>query len=327
MNYLMPKLGHLSMHCSATEGEDGETSVLFGLSGTGKTTLSADPRRQLIGDDEHVWTERGLFNIEGGCYAKAIDLSPDEEPDIFRAIRFGTVLENVKYGAHTRDVDFADSSITKNTRAAYPIEYIDNVKLPCVGRQPKNVIFLTCDAFGVMPPVSKLTKAQAMYHFMSGYTAKVAGTEMGITDPQATFSPCFGGPFMVWHPAKYSELLALKLQETGAQTWLINTGWSGGGFGVGKRMKLDFTRAMVDAIHNGKLADVEVAMDPTFGFAIPQSCDGVPPTLLNPRATWSDAAQYDLAAKMLARLFIENFEQYKDAAGAEILAAGPQGSV
>lgn len=324
MNYLMPKQGNLSMHCSATEGENGETSVLFGLSGTGKTTLSADPKRKLIGDDEHVWTDDGIFNIEGGCYAKAINLSAEAEPDIFGAIRFGTVLENVVYDPDTREVDYDNSSITKNTRASYPIEHINNIKLPCVGGQPKNVIFLTCDAFGVLPPVSKLTPAQAMYHFMSGYTAKVAGTEVGVDEPEATFSPCFGGPFMVWHPAKYAELLAERLEKAGAQTWLVNTGWSGGAAGTGKRMKLSFTRAIVDAIHSGELKGVKTRPDPIFGMDVPTECPGVPSEILDPKQTWADKAAYDATAHKLAGLFQKNFEQYASGASAEILAAGPK---
>ena len=252
MNYLMPKGGVLSMHCSATEANDGSnSSILFGLSGTGKTTLSADPKRRLIGDDEHCWSDDGLFNIEGGCYAKMIDLSAEQEPDIYQAIRYGAVLENVVNDADTREVDFHDTSITKNTRGSYPIDYIQQAKIPCVSGHPNNVIMLTCDAFGVLPPVAKLTSAQAMYHFISGYTAKVAGTEMGVTDPEATFSPCFGGPFMVWHPMKYAELLAEKMQKHDAQPWLVNTGWSGGPFGVGKRMSLTYTRAMV-AVPSGR---------------------------------------------------------------------------
>ncbi|MGD8858515.1 MAG: phosphoenolpyruvate carboxykinase (ATP) [Myxococcales bacterium] len=323
MNYLMPKQGHLSMHCSATEGKGGDTSVLFGLSGTGKTTLSADPKRKLIGDDEHVWTDHGIFNIEGGCYAKAIDLSAEAEPDIFNAIRFGTVLENVVYDPTTREVDFTDSSITKNTRASYPIEYIESVKIPCVGGHPKNVIFLTCDAFGVLPPVSKLTPDQAMYHFISGYTAKVAGTEMGVNEPEATFSPCFGGPFMVWHPAKYAELLAERLRKHGAQTWLVNTGWSGGAYGTGKRMRLSYTRAIVDAIHDGSLGDVETKTDPVFGVEVPVTCPNVPDEVLDPRSTWADAAAYDETARKLAKLFQDNFKKYEEGASDAVKAAGP----
>jgi len=324
MNYLMPKAGVLSMHCSATEGDDGETSILFGLSGTGKTTLSADPNRQLIGDDEHCWSDDGVFNIEGGCYAKVIDLSEEAEPDIFRALRFGAVLENVVLGDETRRVDFADTSITTNTRGSYPIEYIDTAKIPCMGGHPKNVIFLTADAFGVLPPVSKLTPAQAMYHFISGYTAKVAGTEMGVTDPEATFSPCFGGPFLVWHPTKYAELLADKLRKHGAQTWLVNTGWSGGAFGVGSRIKLSHTRAIVDAIHSGALLDVPTVDDPTFGLAIPTKVPGVPDEILVPKNTWANPSAYDDTAKKLAHLFKANFVRFEHKASDEVKAAGPR---
>jgi len=325
MNYLMPKRGVLSMHCSATESnEDGSTSVLFGLSGTGKTTLSADPKRWLIGDDEHCWTEDGVFNIEGGCYAKMIDLSAEAEPDIYQALRFGAVLENVIYDPDTREVDFSDTSITKNTRGSYPIEYIQSAKVPCIGGNPSNVIFLTADAFGVLPPVSKLDPKQAMYHFISGYTAKVAGTEVGVVDPEATFSACFGGPFLAWHPIKYAELLAERLEKHGAQTWLVNTGWTGGPFGVGKRMKLSLTRAMVDAIHDGSLAKVETRVDPIFGFEVPTSCPNVPAEVLDPRATWKDGAAYDEMARKLAHLFMKNFEKYADQAGPEVLAAGPK---
>ncbi len=325
MNYLMPKRGVLSMHCSATEGKDNrEASILFGLSGTGKTTLSADPKRYLIGDDEHCWTDEGVFNIEGGCYAKAIDLSAEAEPEIFQALRFGSILENVRYDPETRVVDYSDTSITKNTRGSYPIEYIPSAKIPCVTGHPKNVIMLTCDAFGVLPPVSKLTPDQAMYHFISGYTAKVAGTEVGVVDPEATFSPCFGGPFLVWHPAKYAELLAERIRQHGAAVWLVNTGWSGGGFGVGQRMKLAYTRAIVDAIHSGELAEAPTVADPIFGFEVPQACAGVPSELLNPRQTWADKGAYDATARKLAGLFIENFKQYEDGASEAVLAAGPR---
>ncbi len=324
MNHLMPGRGVLSMHCSATEGDDGDTSILFGLSGTGKTTLSADPKRRLIGDDEHCWTDEGVFNIEGGCYAKVIDLSEEAEPDIFRALRFGAVLENVVYDPATREVDYADTSITTNTRGSYPIEYIENAKIPCIAGQPGNVIFLTCDAFGVLPPVSRLTPEQAMYHFISGYTAKVAGTEMGVTDPEATFSPCFGGPFLVWHPARYAELLADRIRKHDAAVWLVNTGWSGGGFGVGSRMKLAYTRAIIDAIHAGELKDVETVTEPVFGVEVPTSCPGVPTELLDPRNTWADPAAYDAARMKLATLFTENFTKYADVAGDEIQAAGPK---
>ncbi len=325
MNYLMPERDILSMHCSATAGKSSDdTSILFGLSGTGKTTLSADPHRLLIGDDEHCWSVDGIFNIEGGCYAKAIDLSAEAEPDIFRAIRSGAILENVVYDPDSRVVDYGDTSITENTRASYPIEYIPNAKLPCMGGHPSHVIFLTCDAFGVLPPVSKLTPDQAMYHFISGYTAKVAGTEMGVTEPQATFSPCFGGPFLVWHPTKYAEILADKLRRHGAQTWLVNTGWTGGGYGVGKRMSLTHTRAIIDAIHNGSLSDVPTAIDATFGIAVPKECPGVPAEALLPRNTWQSGADYDDTARKLAHLFRDNFRKYEDLASDAIRNAGPR---
>jgi phosphoenolpyruvate carboxykinase (ATP) len=324
MNYAMPLRGILSMHCSATEGDAGDTSVLFGLSGTGKTTLSADPKRRLIGDDEHCWSDEGLFNIEGGCYAKVIDLSEEDEPDIFRALRFGAVLENVVFDAATREVNYGDVSITENTRGSYPIEYIENAKIPCLGAHPKNVIFLTCDAFGVLPPVGLLTPAQAMYHFISGYTAKVAGTEVGVTEPEATFSPCFGGPFLVWHPTKYAELLAEKLVEHKVKTWLVNTGWSGGPFGVGQRMKLSYTRALIDAIHGGALDNVEMVPDPIFGIAVPKACPGVPSEVLLPRQTWSEPKAYDEMARKLAFRFRENFKAYEDVASEETKAAGPK---
>jgi phosphoenolpyruvate carboxykinase (ATP) len=324
MNYIMPKKGVLSMHCSANEGEDEDVSLFFGLSGTGKTTLSADPRRQLIGDDEHCWTDDGVFNIEGGCYAKAIDLSAESEPEIYAAIKFGTVLENVVYDDYTHAVDYSDTSITQNTRASYPIEFIDNAKIPCVGGHPKHVILLTCDAFGVLPPVSKLTPAQAMYHFISGYTAKVAGTEMGITEPQATFSACFGAAFMVWHPSKYAELLAEKMEVHGATAWLVNTGWTGGPHGVGARISLKYTRAIIDAIHDGSLADVRYVEDPLFGLAVPTSCPNVPAEILMPKNTWTDQAAYDRQARKLADLFTKNFEQYKADSSQAIIDAGPR---
>ncbi|MDQ3037235.1 MAG: phosphoenolpyruvate carboxykinase (ATP) [Myxococcota bacterium] len=324
MNYLMPLQGQLSMHCSANQGEDGKVSIFFGLSGTGKTTLSADPHRHLIGDDEHVWSDKGVFNIEGGCYAKAINLSAEQEPEIFGAIRFGAVLENVKYDPNTRVVDYDDTSITENTRCAYPVEFIDNAKIPCVGGQPTNVIMLTADAFGVLPPVAKLTPEQAMYHFISGYTAKVAGTEVGVKEPSPTFSACFGGPFLVWHPTKYAELLAAKLKSTGAQTWLVNTGWTGGGYGVGKRMSLKHTRAIIDAIHDGSLASAPTMEDPVFGFAVPTECNGVPSEILTPRKTWKDGGAYDETAKKLAKFFVDNFKKYESQASDAIRAAGPK---
>ncbi len=325
MNYLMPKQGVLSMHCSATEARDGsDTSVLFGLSGTGKTTLSADPKRLLIGDDEHCWTDQGVFNIEGGCYAKVIKLSKEQEPDIWNALQFGAVLENVKFEQTSHLVDYEDTSLTENTRGSYILDSIPNAKLPAVGGHPKNVIFLTADAFGVLPPVSKLTPAQAMYHYISGYTAKVAGTEQGVKDPEPTFSPCFGGPFLVWHPTKYAELLAEKLRKHGAQTWLVNTGWSGGAYGVGSRIKLKYTRAIIDAIHSGALANVSTVEDLVFGFQVPTSCPEVPAEMLQPRNTWADKAAYDDKAKKVAGLFRENFKKYESQASAEVRGGGPK---
>ena len=324
MNYLMPKNGVLSMHCSSNEGPDGDVSIFFGLSGTGKTTLSADPKRKLIGDDEHCWTDDGVFNIEGGCYAKVIDLSREAEPDIYNAIRFGAVLENVVFDPQSREVDYTNSSITENTRCSYPVEYIDNAKIPGTGGVPDNVVFLTCDAFSVLPPVSRLDPAQAMYHFISGYTAKVAGTEMGVTEPQATFSSCFGAPFLVWHPTKYAELLAERIRKTGANVWLVNTGWTGGPYGVGKRMSIAHTRAIIDAIHDGSLAKAETVADPVFGVAVPTACPGVPDEVLVPKNAWADKAAYDEQARHLAGLFHANFEKYADQASDEIKAAAPK---
>ncbi len=325
MNYFMPKKEVLSMHCSATaDRENGTSSVLFGLSGTGKTTLSADPKRLLIGDDEHCWTDNGIFNIEGGCYAKAINLTADAEPEIFQALRFGSVLENIIYDKEDHSVDFTDASITQNTRGAYPIEYIPNAKIPCVANHPADVIFLTCDAFGVMPPVSRLSPAHAMYHFISGYTAKVAGTEMGVDEPEATFSPCFGGPFLMWHPGKYAELLAEKIEKYNARVWLVNTGWSGGAYGVGSRMKLKFTRSIMDAIHSGKLEDSPTEVDPVFGFDVVTECPDVPAEMLLPRQTWSDKEAYDATARKLAELFCKNFEAYAGGVSDDVLAAGPK---
>jgi len=322
-NYFAPKRGLLSMHCSATaDRETGRSSLLFGLSGTGKTTLSADPKRDLIGDDEHVWSDDGVFNIEGGCYAKAINLSPENEPDIFQALRFGAVLENVVL-EEDHAVDFADTSITENTRGAYPINFIKNARIPCMAGHPTDVIFLTCDAFGVLPPASALSPAQAMYHFISGYTAKVAGTEVGVKEPSATFSPCFGGPFLVWHPNKYGELLATKMRQHQSRVWLVNTGWSGGGYGLGQRIKLAHTRAIIDAIHTDKLADTKRERHPVFGFDVVTECPGVPAEILWPRKTWADSAAYDAAAKKLASLFIENFKKYEGDVNAEVRTASP----
>jgi phosphoenolpyruvate carboxykinase (ATP) len=324
MNYLMPKRDVLSMHCSANEDPDnGDVAVFFGLSGTGKTTLSADPRRRLIGDDEHCWTDDGVFNIEGGCYAKTIDLSQEKEPEIWNAIRYGSILENVVYAPETRVVDYSDTSITQNTRTSYPIEYIDNAKIPCVGGHPQNIIFLTCDAFGVLPPVSRLTPAQAMYHFISGYTAKVAGTEMGITEPVATFSACFGAAFLVWPPTKYAELLAEKMRQHGSRAWLVNTGWTGGAYGDGSRISLAYTRAIIDAIHANDLVDLPTTVDENFGFNVPETCPGLPDEVLRPRATWSDGEAYNRQAVKLVQLFTENFSQYEPLASEEVRAAGP----
>ena len=323
MNYLMPKKGFLSMHCSANEGKDGDISLFFGLSGTGKTTLSAEPNRRLIGDDEHCWTPDGISNIEGGCYAKCINLSQESEPEIYHAIRFGTVLENVVYDKETREVDYADGSITENTRASYPIEFIDNIKMPCIGGHPKNIIFLSCDAFGVLPPVSELTPEQAMYHFISGYTAKVAGTEVGVVEPQATFSACFGAAFLVWHPTKYAEILADFMKKYGSKAWLVNTGWSGGKYGVGKRLSIKHTRAIIDGIHSSELAKSKKENDPIFGLAMPTACANVPQEILNPKNVWADKKEYDRLAMYLAGLFKLNFAKYEEGASEAILKAGP----
>ena len=324
MNYLMPKKGILSMHCSATaDVKTGQSSVLFGLSGTGKTTLSADPKRRLIGDDEHCWSDDGIFNIEGGCYAKTIDLNAASEPDIYNALGYGSVLENVVL-VEGNEVDYHDAGITQNTRGAYPIDSVRNAKIPCVAGHPTDVIFLTCDAFGVLPPVAKLTPAQAMYHFISGYTAKIPGTEVEVNEPGATFSPCFGGPFLVWHPAKYAELLKEKLTTHRANVWLVNTGWTGGSYAGGQRMKLSVTRAIVDAIHAGTLADALTLADPVFGVHTVTAVPGVAAELLQPRLAWADGAQYDETAKRLAELFAENFVKYATVAGPEVAAAGPK---
>lgn len=324
MNYLMPLRGVMPMHCSANVGESGDVSIFFGLSGTGKTTLSADPRRHLIGDDEHCWTDHGVFNIEGGCYAKAINLTAENEPEIYNAIKFGTVLENVVYDEKTRAVDYDDISITENTRVSYPIDFIDNALIPCIAGHPKNIIFLTCDAYGVLPPVSRLTPEQASYHFISGYTAKVAGTEMGVTEPSATFSACFGAAFMPWHPNKYAELLAQKIKEHGAKAWLVNTGWTGGPYGIGSRFKLKYTRAIIDAIHDNSLDQSEMADEEVFGFKVPLSCNNVPTELLQPKSTWVDKKGYDNTLKKLADLFKNNFKKYEKGVNKEIVAAGPK---
>lgn len=325
LNFVLPHEHKvLSMHCSANEGKDGDVALFFGLSGTGKTTLSADPNRALIGDDEHGWAKGSVFNFEGGCYAKCIDLSEEKEPQIFRAIKPNALLENIKFVEGTKTVDYHDSSITENTRAAYPIYHIENAKEPSYGGDPKNIFFLTCDAFGILPPISKLTKAQAMYHFISGYTAKVAGTEVGVTEPQTTFSACFGRVFLPLHPTKYAELLGKKLEEhPEVNVWLVNTGWSGGPYGVGSRMSLKYTRAMITAAMNGELNNVEFKPHTVFGVLKPQSCPGVPAEILNPRETWADKEAYDKKANELAQLFVKNFEKYADKANDEIRAAAP----
>jgi phosphoenolpyruvate carboxykinase (ATP) len=324
MNYLLPKQGVLSMHCSANVGKDGDTALFFGLSGTGKTTLSADPHRSLIGDDEHGWSGEGVFNFEGGCYAKVINLSAEGEPDIFRTTQmFGTILENVVLDPTTKQVKFEDQSITENTRASYPLNYIPNSISDGRGGHPRNVVFLTADAFGVLPPIAQLTPEQAMYYFLSGYTAKLAGTERGVTEPQATFSACFGAVFLVWHPTKYAEMLGRLLKEHGSRVWLVNTGWSGGAYGTGKRMKLSYTRAMIDAALSGKLDGAPTRTDPIFGLSVPTAIPMVPSEVLDPRGTWQDGAAYDEQAKNLAGMFRSNFEKFADASDA-IRNAGPR---
>lgn len=325
MNYLMPKRGILSMHSSANEGEKGDVTLFFGLSGTGKTTLSADVRRKLIGDDEHCWSEDGIFNIEGGCYAKCVALSREKEPEIYNAIRYGSVLENVRFkDNNTREVDYNDIGITENTRVSYPLSYIPGAKIPAVGSHPKNIIFLACDAYGVLPPVSRLTHGQAMYHFISGYTAKVAGTEMGVKEPTSTFSACFGEAFLPLHPTVYAELLAKKMREYNTNAWLINTGWSGGRYGVGKRMDINTTRSIIDAIHNGDLEKQNFKTMPVFDLAYPESCPGVKPELLNPSETWQNKDEYNRILLNLAKDFQNNFEKYKDKANHEIISSGPR---
>jgi phosphoenolpyruvate carboxykinase (ATP) len=327
MNYKMPKKGVLSMHCSANVGAQGDTALFFGLSGTGKTTLSADPERGLIGDDEHGWSAEGIFNFEGGCYAKVINLSAESEPDIYATTRmFGTILENVVLDPRTREVEFADQSITENTRASYPIHYIRNHVPSGRGGHPKNIIFLTADAFGVLPPIARLSPEQAMYYFLSGYTAKVAGTERGVTEPQATFSACFGAVFLAWPPTKYADMLGEKLRKHDSQVWLVNTGWTGGAFGEGKRMKLSHTRAMVRAALTGALAKADYETDPVFGLSIPTRIESVPDEVLKPRGTWSDGSAYDAQAKKLADMFRSNFEQFEQHVDDAVRGAGPHGA-
>ncbi len=326
LNYILPEeRGVLSMHCSANIGKAGDTAIFFGLSGTGKTTLSADPNRLLIGDDEHGWADDSVFNFEGGCYAKCVDLTQEKEPQIFNAIKHGALLENTRFINGTKTVDYSNISVTENTRAAYPLTNLDNIAVPSVGKAPENIFFLTADAFGVLPPISKLNVGQAMYSFISGYTAKVAGTEAGVTEPQATFSACFGKAFLPLHPGKYAKMLGEKLKANpNINVWLINTGWTGGPYGVGSRMKLAYTRAMITAALNGELNNVTFEAHPVFGYLMPTSCPNVPVELLNPRNTWEDKAAYDAQANKLANMFVKNFEQYASGVDAEIIAAAPK---
>merc|ERR1719401_48774 len=339
MNYFMPLMPHrnlppaeraLPLHASANIGPDNDVSIFFGLSGTGKTTLSADPKRDLIGDDEHVWTSRGVFNIEGGCYAKTIDLSAEKEPEVHAAIRFGSVLENVVWDEATGHVDYSDVSVTENTRVSYPLHFMPNVRIPAtVDHQPKQIIFLTCDAFGVLPPISKLTPEQVMYHFISGYTAKVAGTEMGITEPEATFSACFGAPFLVWHPYVYAEMLAAKLEAQKCPAYLVNTGWVGGAYGAGSRMSLKDTRQLIDAIHDGSLENVQWEEMPIFGLQVPSTgIKDVPLETLQPLKAWQRNGQsedkFKEKANFLAGLFQKNFKAFEDRCSPAVVAAGPK---
>lgn len=325
LNYTLPlERNVFPMHCSANQGKDGDTAIFFGLSGTGKTTLSADPNRSLIGDDEHGWSEEGVFNFEGGCYAKTINLSPEGEPEIYEAIKFGAILENIGFVEGTRTPDYAFSGITENTRVSYPLEHIPNALQPSVGNHPKNIFFLTCDAYGVLPPISKLTPGQAMHHFISGYTARVAGTEAGVTEPKPAFSQCFGAPFLPLHPVQYATMLSDRMQKHKTNIWLVNTGWSGGQYGVGSRMKLRYTRAMIQAALEGKLQNETFETLPIFGLEIPKNCPEVPTEILNPRNTWADKTAYDKQAIHLANLFNANFEKFASMATEEILAAAPK---
>lgn len=326
LNYLLPLQGVMPMHCSANVGADGDVAIFFGLSGTGKTTLSADPRRALIGDDEHGWSDNGVFNFEGGCYAKVINLSPTAEPQIYACTRkFGTILENVVYDPITRKIDLDDETITENTRASYPLEYIENALPAKMAGHPKNIILLTCDASGVMPPLARLTPDQALYQFISGYTSKIAGTEVGLgKEPEITFSTCFGAPFMVHHPSFYADLLKKKILRYGVDCWLVNTGWIGGPFGVGKRISIGYTRALLNAALTGKLRDVPYVTDPVFGFQVPQKCEGVPDSVLNPASSWPNPAEYDRRYRQLAYRFAENFKKFESGTPAEVVSAGPR---
>ena len=325
LNFVLPtRADVLSMHCSANMGDEGDTAVFFGLSGTGKTTLSADPKRKLIGDDEHGWTGDGVFNFEGGCYAKCIDLSEEKEPEIYNAIKPGALVENVTFIEGTNKIDFSSKKITENTRVSYPLYFISNALEPSIGKTPRNIFFLTCDAYGVLPPISKLTPGQAMYQFISGYTAKVAGTEAGVTEPKSTFSACFGAPFLPLHPGQYAAMLGKKMKENNVNVWLVNTGWSGGPYGIGSRMKLSYTRAMITAALEGKLDNVEYDTTPWFKLAIPKTCPNVPSEILNARNTWPTPEAFDVKARELAAQFVKNFEKYADGVNEEILAAAPR---
>ena len=329
LNYVLPQERDvLSMHCSANIGKDGDTAIFFGLSGTGKTTLSSDPNRRLIGDDEHGWADGSVFNFEGGCYAKTIDLSQEKEPQIYDAIKFGAILENIGFqeGGHSIP-DYTDDSTTQNTRVSYPIHHIDNIAVPSVGTTPKNIFFLTADAFGVLPPISKLTTGQAMYHFISGYTAKVAGTEAGVTEPQTAFSACFGAPFLPLHPTKYAEMLGKKMEENNVQVGLIKKGWSGGAYGTGERISLKYTRAMITSALEGKLNNVEFENHEIFGLAMPKECENVPTEILSPKNTWADKSAYDAKASELADAFVNNFKKFEEHANEEIMAAAPKSLV
>ena len=328
LNYVLPhEKNVLSMHCSANTGKSGDTAVFFGLSGTGKTTLSADPDRQLIGDDEHGWSDKGVFNFEGGCYAKCIDLSAEKEPQIWAAIKFGALLENIQFKENSTEVDFANGATTENTRVSYPIDFIPNIAVPSAGGHPKNIFFLTCDASGVLPPISKLNAGQAMYHFISGYTAKVAGTEAGVTEPKPVFSACCGAAFLPLHPGKYAEMLGKKMKQHDAHIWLVNTGWSGGAYGTGERMKLKSTRAMITAALKGELDSVEYKQHSVFGVSFPTTCPNVPVEVLDPRNTWKNKDAYDQAADKLAKAFNENFKKYEAGVNEEIKAAAPKVAV
>jgi phosphoenolpyruvate carboxykinase (ATP) len=326
LNFVLPHQKKVfPMHCSANIGEHGDTAIFFGLSGTGKTTLSTDPTRKLIGDDEHGWTpDNVIFNFEGGCYAKTIDLSVEKEPDIFHAVREGALLENVGFRKGTNEVDFADASRTENTRVSYPLDHIRNIARPSLGRNPRNIFFLTCDAYGVLPPIARLNPGQAAFHFISGYTAKVAGTETGITEPTMTFSACFGAPFMPMHPAVYADMLRKKMRESDVNVWLVNTGWTGGPYGTGKRISLKYTRSLISAALSGELVDVEYDYHEMFGFAYPLYCSSVPGIILNPKTSWTDEQAYDEKAHFLAEAFMKNFEKYSDYASEEILSGAPR---